>query len=198
MKCTNHPKIDAVGQCSECGSFLCNVCVASEEAGSIKCDRCSMFSTLTALTQIKIEAKERRDKRIVDDAVKKQKRRKSRLLITVAIAALIAVIELVWHFSISHTEIKEFVPSEKTFVTTTVINEAIINYREDHGEKVPDSLEDLAGDYLPKDQRWKNSLRDFTYRKITPYKYELIPPETASDTLPDLIFTEEGVKLIGM
>ena len=139
MKCTNHPKIDAVGQCSECGGFYCDVCNDSEEAGILICEKCSMFSALTALNQIKIEVQERQDNREIGEAVNKQKRRRSRLLIIVAIAAILGLAELGWYFSLSPTEIQEFVPSEKTFVTTTVINEGINNYREDHdGKAIPE------------------------------------------------------------
>jgi hypothetical protein len=79
-----------------------------------------------------------------------------------------------------------------------MINDAIIKYRDEHQGIVPDSLDDLAGDYLPEDLSWKNIFREFSYTKTAPDKYELVPPDIDSENMPPIIFSDEGVKILGM
>ena len=198
MKCTNHPKINAVGQCTKCGSFLCEACVATEDKGPLLCEGCLMLSTLTAMTKKKIAAGERKIQKKTVDQEKKQKRRRTGLLIAAAVAILIAVIEVAWYFSIAPEQTDEFVPSDNILVTSTMINDAISKYRDEHGGIVPDSLDDLAGDYLPENLNWSNIFRQFSYMKTAPDKYELVLPETGSEDMPPLIFSDEGVKILGM
>lgn len=198
MQCINHPHKKAVGRCSECGSFICEVCNSSEEDNSLMCETCAMLSTFAAMTRRKHEVKEKRTQKESDESVKRGKKRKSIGLVIVAAALLVSAAEIVWYHNISKPEVEKYNPSENIFSAATLINEAIIKYREDHDGEVPDSLDSLPGIYLPESDLWKRSLWDFNYQKISSYKYELMPPIRDDKNIPGLIFSDEGVKVLGM
>jgi len=198
MKCKNHPKIKAVGQCSECGVTLCEACNSSEDTSSFMCESCAMLSTFSAMTQRKKEVDEKRTNKKLKDSGKDQKRRTTILITAVAIASVIVIIQLAWYFSLSTPDMEAFDPKEDYFSSTMIINDAIVKYRGDHDGKVPDSLEDLLGEYLPEGDTWKKSLSNYTYKKITPYKYELEPPLTEDSIVPDITISDESITIFGI
>ena len=58
-------------------------------------------------------------------------------------------------------------------------------------------MEDLLGNYLPDNEVWKKIFKDYYYKKISPYKYELTPP-LIDDDMPDIVFTDEGPEVVGI
>jgi hypothetical protein len=63
---------------------------------------------------------------------------------------------------------------------------------------VPDSLDTLVGNYLPDDLRWRNALLDYSYQKISPSRYKMVTPPIDRADGPSLVFTDEGLKVLGM
>lgn len=198
MKCTNHPKIDATGQCSECGSFLCDACIATEDNDPILCEGCLMLSTLAAMTERKKWAIERKIERETEEEVKQHVKRSSRLKTAAVVALCIAVIEVAWYFSIVPKQTNELSPTGDILMTSIMINDAIEKYRENHEGIAPYSLEDLLGEYLPENSQWRSIIWDYTYNVTSPKKYQLIPPINGNNDAPTLIFSDEGIKAPGM
>ncbi|MFC1838427.1 hypothetical protein ACFL1N_02520 [Thermodesulfobacteriota bacterium] len=198
MKCLNHRNANAIGQCSKCGIPVCEICNRSEDEDVLMCEACGMFSTFSAMTQKKVSIDEKRIQKELEDSSKKIKRRSVMLTASVVMALIIVIIEVIWYLSLSDTEFNQSNPSEDYVTSIIMINNAIREYRENHDSKAPDSLETLLGDYLPDNEIWKKNLLDYHYKKITPYKYELIPPLKKDDSIPDILFSDEGPGIVGI
>lgn len=196
MKCLNHRYVNAVGQCSNCGVAICEVCNRSEDEEVLMCEACSMLSTFTTMRKRKKDIDEKRSEKELEDTSKKIKRRSVILAASIVFTLIIIIIEVIWYISLTRTDNSEPEPLDDYFTATIIMSNAIASYREDHEGEIPESMEDLLGTYLPDNEIWKKFIQEYHYAKKTPDKYELMPP-LINDGIPDIVISDEGLAIVG-
>ena len=196
MKCYNHKAKDAEAFCSVCNKPLCDLCVETFDDGSTMCSGCAILSTLNNMRQRVDERLAVKEDKKEQKKIRKKQRVKTRNLVLISIAFVIAAAELLYYFKFSKSDVQEFVPLSDRPTMTIIINQAIQDYRRDNEGILLFSLEDLLGKYLPSDKFSLEDLENFTYNRITPTMYEFMPKEVyeATATFPEFLFTEEGIE----
>jgi hypothetical protein len=150
------------------------------------------------MTERKKDIEERRTHKELEEASKSQERRTKIVIAAIAAAILIAAMQIVWYINLSPTVVEEFDPAEELLSTTMLINNAITNYRENNDGEVPDSLEDLLGEYLPETETWEKTVWSYTYQKKTPNEYELAPPLAEDSDIPGISISDKGIVIFGI
>jgi len=195
MRCTSHPDEDATVQCVVCKKPLCDLCAVPQRDGTFTCDGCAMLTTLQAMaTRVEEKRSTKEIKRQLEEA-KRKGRVYRRTLILIAVAMVIAIVELVYYFRISKPEAEEFIPARDPAAMTMIINQAIQDYSEDHGGILPYRLEDLLGRYLPPERMGARDLENYSYTKSSANSYELRAKKMGAHPIPDFVVTEEGLEL---
>jgi hypothetical protein len=197
MKCSTHPKEDAIAICARCKKLLCDICAVPQRDGSSLCDKCAIYSTLEQMGQRVEEKQATKEQKKELEKDKKKKRVIVRNLIIICVGVLIAAAELFLYFQISKPDAEEFNPSDDQVTMTMIIDQAIQDYKNKNGGILPFKLTDLLGTYLPIDKVGPNDLANFTYIRNSPISYELRPKTINTDTrpMPEFLFTDEGMEI---
>ena len=198
MKCSAHPKEDAIAICAKCKKFLCTICAVPQKDGSSLCDKCAMLATLEQMGERFEEKRATKEQKREFKKVKKKKRFVVRNLIIICVGIVIAAVELFYYFQISKPEAEEFIPSEDPATMTMIIDQAIQDYKNGNGGILPFKLTDLLGTYLPADKVGPNGLANFTYIRSSPTTYELRPKSFKAENrpIPEFFFTDEGLEIV--
>ncbi len=198
MKCTNHPKEDAIAICAKCKKFLCTICAVPQRDGSYLCDECAMLSTLQQMSGMVEEKQATKEQKKELEKGKKKKRFIVRTLIIICVGMVIGAVELFYYFQFSKPEAEEFIPSKDHVTMAMIIDQAIRDYKNNNGGILPFKLTDLLGTYLPADKVGPNDLADFIYIRSSPTTYELIPKnlKTGTRPIPEFLFTDEGLEVV--
>ena len=192
MKCTYHPHKDAVTKCSQCQKPLCDECVASRNDKEVVCSRCAILvAAQDASLGVDLRVEEREDKRQARET--KGKRKSSALLLVViSFAAVVLIANLYFYLkSPDIPDSKQFDPFEDLEFTAALINDAVIDYANDHGGKFPEKLDDIPGKYMPSEKITSSVLEKFSYTRSSPRSYELRVKDSEGGTDSELVFTEE-------
>ena len=197
MKCTTHPKEDAIAICARCKKFLCTICEVPQRDGSSLCDKCAMLSTLQQMSERVEENQATKERQKELEKIKKKKRFIVRNLIIICVGMVIGAVELFYYFQISKPDAEEFIPSQDHVTMTMIIDQAIQDYKRNNGGILPFKLTDLLGTYLSADKIGPNDLANFTYIRNSPTSYELRPKTLHTDTrpMPEFLFTDEGIEI---
>jgi len=191
MKCTYHPHKDAVTKCSQCQKPLCDECAASGKDKEVVCSRCAiLLAAQDASLGIDESREEREDKRQAMEAKGKRKSR-ALLLVVISLAVAVLVANLYFYLRVNVPDAKEFDPYEDLALTADLINDAVIDYAEDHGGKFPAKLNDIPGKYLPSEKITSSVFEKFSYTRLSPNSYELRGKDSAGGADSELVFTEE-------
>jgi hypothetical protein len=92
MKCSTHQTVDAVANCSNCNSPLCDTCIFSKEGDVLMCARCSALSAVTDFGTAE-ESKVEQDKQVEVDKENSGGRSKKVQVAIIAIALFIVPIQ---------------------------------------------------------------------------------------------------------
>lgn len=114
------------------------------------------------------------------------------LLISLAVVIVLVNVFLCYRPNIPKEE--EFIPSEHPVAAAVIIDRAIQDYSKDHEGRIPQRLDELLGKYMPPEWITPGDLEGFSYSRISPYSYELRAEKPDNETIPDVTFTERGVK----
>lgn len=193
MNCSYHPDLKATAQCSVCRKLLCDDCADHLPGNIILCSHCQVMSAINDCVKSDIERlKEKQEKEPQEkETVNKDQRRKWVIIGIIALVVLIGNV-LIYYFTP--------VPRFKTFVTlnhpmtaAVVIDAAIKNYARDHAGRVPETLDQLYGKYIPRKVLSPVVLKRFVYNKASDTTYELIIRTADNQLMPDIQFTKGDV-----
>jgi len=192
MKCAYHPQKDAVTKCSQCQKPLCEECAASVIDKEAVCSRCAILvAAQDASLGVDERREEREDKR---QAIEAKGKKKSRvfLIVVLSFAAIVLIANL--YFYLKSPDIpnaSEFDPYEDLLDTADLINDAIIDYANDHGSKFPEKLADIPRKYFPSEKITSAVFQKFSYTRSSPDSYELRMKDSVGGEDSDFVFTEE-------
>jgi len=174
MKCAYHPQKEAVTKCSQCRKPLCNECAASGKDREVVCSHCAiLLSAQDASFGVDDRREEREDKR---QALEAKGKKKSRVFLLVVISFAVVVLIANLYFYLKSPDIpdaKRFDPFEDLELTAALINDAVIDYANDHGGKFPEKLDNIPGKYMPSEKITSSVLEKFSYTRSSPRSYEL-------------------------
>ena len=193
MKCTYHPHKDAIAKCSQCDKPLCGECAGSGKDDKVVCSRCAILAAAQdASLGIDERGEEREEKR---QAMKAKAKRKSRalLLVVISLAAAVLAANLYFYLKVNVPDVKEFEPYKDLILTAYFINDAIMDYANDHGGKFPKKLNDIPEKYLPSDKITSSVFEKFSYTRSSPNSYELRVRDPVGGADSKLVFTEKDL-----
>ena len=193
MTCAYHPHRDAVAKCSQCQKPLCDECVAYGKDKDVVCSRCAIL--LAAQDAIDKRGEEREDKR---QAMEAKGKRKSHALLFLVISFAAVVLAANLYFYLKSPDIpdakqfaKQFDPYEDFLLTAALINDAVIDYANDHDGKFPEKLADIPGKYMPSEKITSSVLEKFSYTRSSSHSYELRVKDSVGGTVSEIVFTAE-------
>jgi hypothetical protein len=140
----------------------------------------------------RLEEKKRKEQQEAE-AAKSEKRQKWIVIGTVSAIALIANL-LIYFFS-PIPLVETFIPQRNAMAVSAAIDAAIKEYAQDHNGRVPETLNQLYGKYIPQQILSPDVLSRFVYKKTADTAYELILKTTDSQKIPDILFTQGRVAL---
>lgn len=141
-----------------------------------------------AQRQEETEQKAQQDRK----AAEKGKRRKWVVAGIVSSIVLIGNVLAFFLLSIPNAEI--FPSRSDPMALAVAMNEAIGEYARNHGGRVPESLAQLSGKYLPVQTLSPGILMRYSYRKASDHEYELIFKSAGDQHLPDIRFTRGRIE----
>jgi len=189
MKCTYHSHKDAATKCSQCLKPLCDECAASGKDEKVVCSRCAV---LVAAQDASLGIDERGEEREEKRQAKAKGKRTSRvlMLVVISLAAAVLAANLYFYLKAKVPDAKEFDPYKDLLLTAYLINDAIIDYSNDHGGKFPEKLDDIPGKYIPSEKITSSVLKKFSYTRSSPNSYKLRVKDSVGGADSELVFTE--------
>jgi len=194
MKCAFHPDREAKTRCVKCKKATCDECAIPARGKGFICSRCAALEAAQEVTQGAFERRDERDEQKLAQEAKKRKKRYNRYIAIGVFALVVIAVNIVLYLKTPVEEEDRFIPSEQPVATTIIINEAVQDYAKDHEGKVPETLIDLTGKYIPSKDLSAADVEKFHYVKTSPSSYELGVGKFGGESDSDLIFTEEGLK----
>jgi hypothetical protein len=122
------------------------------------------------------------------EAEKKEKRQKWIVTGIVAMIVLIGNALLYFFAPIPRAEI--FAPRSHPMAVAVTMDAAIKEYARDNGGRVPDTLDQLYGKYIPVQILSPSISARFNYKKASDRDYELIFRTSDNQRMPDIRFTQ--------
>jgi hypothetical protein len=151
---------------------------------------------MTAITQCvksdiqRIKEKKQKEPR-EKEAKKKVKRQKWVLIGIIAVIVLIGNVGIYYFPPIPQAE--TFTPHNHPMAAAVMIDAAIKDYAQNHDGRVPETLDQLYGKYIPQRTLSPDVLKRFDYKKASDRVYELIVRTADNRLMPDIRFTQGGV-----
>ena len=174
MKCINHPSAQATESCSICGTPLCEACSIKTDDDKIICDQCSAAQAARdASGDIEQHIQKRLEAQLAQDKEKKGKKKRFFIGLALFSALVLAGNGYLFYQQQNILMPEENTPFDRLVFAATDIDEAIQDYMEEHGGKVPDSLDTLmnTGILQAIDQV---ELAHIYYTQLSPTQYSLV------------------------
>lgn len=194
MRCAYHPDRNGVVQCSRCGKPLCEECASTNTRGGIPlCGVCLIEEAAQKAAQGLSEKKAEREEKRERMAAKRGRKDRLLWIAAASLGVVVLLINLFLYFSAGDMGVEPFDPHKDPIITATLIQTAIQEYAETHGNAFPESLADLRKEgVLPSDKITEEVLHGFEYRRSSPRSYELrIREKRGGAGYLDIVFTEE-------
>ena len=193
MNCSYHPDRKAAAKCSACRNLLCDDCAGFTKGSAILCSHCQVMTAIKDCVKSDVQRlKEKKQNESQEkEAKKKDKRRK--WVVTGIVAVIVLIGNALIYYFTPIPQAETFVPHNHPMAVAVMIDAAIKDYAQDHYGRVPESLDQLYGKYIPQQTLSPDVLKRFDYNKTSDTVYELIVRNADNRQVPDIRFTQEGV-----
>lgn len=192
MKCSNHPRKRAVGNCSRCGKPLCEECIAEGQKETVVCFPCA---AAIAAHEAAVGVEKRQEDR-EEREIRRESRKKStylRIFLPIAVIVALLMVGLNVYFKRSMKKPDAFDPNEFPTATMIILDQAIQRYAADHGGTFPENLQAI-GKYIDSEKIGSAPLNQFIYNRQSPTQYVLRQKGPRKNGVPEIVMTERGIE----